>query len=76
MSSIDIDGDTASSRCYIRAFHLGKGLHTGETYEMAGEYVDALVRTADGWRISERSFDIFWELGFRELLGPGSDSAG
>jgi len=71
---VDIDGDTASSRCYIRAFHLGKDLHTGETYEMAGEYIDTLVRTADGWRISERSFSIFWELGNKDLLGPGSDS--
>ncbi len=69
---VDIDGDRASSRCYIRAFHLGGNLHAGKTYEMAGEYIDELRRTADGWRISERSFAIFWELGARELLGPGS----
>jgi hypothetical protein len=70
---VDIDGDRATSRCYIRAFHLGVDRHTGTTYEMAGEYIDALVRTADGWRISERSFSIFWEQGNRELLGSGSE---
>ena len=25
-------------------------------YEPVGRYVDRLVRTADGWRISERTF--------------------
>ena len=66
---VDISGDRASSRCYIRAFHLGGDLHAGKTYEMAGEYIDELCRTANGWLIRERSFAIFWELGDRELLG-------
>lgn len=67
---VDIDGDTASTTCKARVFHMGAGPHTDKTYECAGVYRDTLTRTAAGWRITERVFDIHFELGRREeVLG-------
>jgi hypothetical protein len=68
---IELDGDTATSRCYIRVMHFGKGEHEGKTYEMWGEYADDLVRTPDGWRSRRRRATPTMEQGDITLLGPG-----
>jgi 3-phenylpropionate/cinnamic acid dioxygenase small subunit len=68
---IDVNGDAARSRVYVRAFHVGIGAATGKTYEMGGEYRDELRRTPEGWRSHRREGVVFWELGSRDVLGPG-----
>ncbi len=68
---IDVDGDGARSRVYVRAFHLGIGQASGKTYEMGGEYRDELRRTPEGWRITRREGVVFWEIGSRAVLGGG-----
>ena len=52
---VEIDGDTATSRCYFYA-PMGRELSEGGQFVItnAGRYVDRLIRTADGWRIVER----------------------
>ena len=66
---IDVDGDAARARVYVRAFHVGIGAATGKTYEMGGEYRDELRRTPEGWRSYRREGVVFWEVGSREVLG-------
>ena len=68
---IDVNGDAARSRVYVRAFHVGIGEATGKTYEMGGEYRDELRRTPEGWRSYRREGVVFWELGSRDVLGRG-----
>jgi len=51
---IDVDGGTAAARCYVQA--LVTGLDGGSGVQAFGYYDDALVRTADGWRIARRRF--------------------
>lgn len=53
---IIVDGDRASARVHYYAEHLGQGDHPGEHYSMWGEYDDQLVRTAKGWRVSQRVY--------------------
>ena len=55
---IEIDGDTARTRCYFHA-PMGRNQPSGEQLIItnAGRYLDKLVRTADGWRITERFCD-------------------
>ena len=55
---IEVDGDTARSRCYFHA-PMGRNAPDGGQYIItnAGRYLDKLVRTADGWRIVERFCD-------------------
>ena len=67
---IAVDGDTARSRVYVRAFHVGVGAAEGKTYEMGGEYRDELRRTPSGWRSFRREGEVFWEMGSRDVLGP------
>ena len=68
---IHIDGDQAESSVYVRAFHRGTGTAAEKTYEMGGEYRDELRRTPSGWRSFRREGEVFWELGSRDVLGPG-----
>ena len=52
---IDLEGDTASSRCY---FHAPMGRVAADGTQLvitnAGYYDDDLVRTSRGWRIAKR----------------------
>jgi 3-phenylpropionate/cinnamic acid dioxygenase small subunit len=65
---VRVDGDTAESRVYVRAFHLGVGGATGKSYEMGGEYQDVLRRTPAGWRIAQRRGVVFFEHGTRDVF--------
>lgn len=52
---IEIEGDTARTRCYFHA-PMGRNGSDGEQLIItnAGRYEDRLARTSDGWRIVER----------------------
>ena len=68
---IRLDGDRASSKCYCRVMHHGKGEHHGKSFESWIEYSDELVRLPIGWRSRRRIAKIQLEEGDRSLLGPG-----
>ncbi len=67
---IEIDGDTARSAVYVRAFHVGTRELAQTTYEMMGEYRDVIVRSPAGWRIRHRTLRLQYELGSRAVLRP------
>lgn len=53
----DIDGDAATARCHIRAYHSGSGIHQGAFEESLAIFTADLVRSGDGWlfaRLEER----------------------
>lgn len=50
--SVEIDGDTAFARTYLRATHVIEGL---EPYIVGGYYENNYVRTDEGWRIKRVS---------------------
>lgn len=60
---IDVSGDGARSRCYVRAQHTRRGLEDGDNFMIAGTYVDEWRRTADGWRITSRTLVVSWTEG-------------
>ena len=64
---INVDGDTATSRAYLFAQHIRKDAKNGPHYVVAGEYLDNLVRTPDGWRIKYRILNTLWTEGNREV---------
>jgi hypothetical protein len=68
---IELDGDRASSRCYCRVMHQGKGEHAGKKYETWIEYSDELIRTEAGWRSQKRVGHAQMHEGDPSLLGPG-----
>jgi hypothetical protein len=72
---INIDGDTATARCYLIAQHVRKAAKNGLNYIMAGRYEDQLVRTADGWRIMYRNLVITWTEGNRGVVRPALEES-
>jgi hypothetical protein len=57
---IDLAGDTARAETYCTALHI-IGM-PGQRIEMVvgGRYLDTLVRTDEGWQISERLYVMDW----------------
>ena len=58
---IELEGDRARTRCYFHA-PMGRNVPDGEQLIItnAGRYEDVLARTADGWRIVERTESLAW----------------
>ena len=68
---ISIDGDTAESSTKARVLHIGAGERADLTpFESIGVYLDRHVRTADGWRIIHRHFDVHITTGDINVLQP------
>lgn len=52
---IDVDGDNAVSRAYIRDVHLRSDADSSARFYTLGDYKDTWLRQADGtWRLTER----------------------
>jgi ketosteroid isomerase-like protein len=65
---VRIDGDTATSRCYLHAQHVRHAAEGGPNYVVAGRYEDRFVRTDAGWRIAERRLVVMWTEGNRGVV--------
>jgi len=60
---IAVDGDTATSRCYLHAQHIRPDGEQPPLFTLAGIYADDLIRTPDGWRIRHRTLTTLWTTG-------------
>jgi 3-phenylpropionate/cinnamic acid dioxygenase small subunit len=60
---IEVEGDRARSKTYVRAMHGTKTPKGMKFFELGGEYVDTWVRTEAGWRIAERKLRALWFQG-------------
>lgn len=67
---IDVDGDAATSRCYLHAQHVRLGVPGGDLFVVAGRYEDTLVRRPEGWRISHRRLVVMWRDGNVAVVHP------
>ena len=66
---VRVEGDTATSRCYLHAQHIRRAAEGGPHYIVGGRYEDDLVRTADGWRIKHRTLSVMWTEGNMGVVG-------
>jgi len=73
---ITIDGDSATSSCYLHAQHVRVGAPGGDTNIIAGCYEDELVRTARGWRICRRNLGVWWTFGNPAVHDPDPGKTG
>ncbi|MDA8279708.1 MAG: nuclear transport factor 2 family protein [Actinomycetota bacterium] len=65
---IELAGETATSRCLVRAQHCRRGLPGGENFMVAGTYEDEWRRMPEGWRISRRVLAVTWTEGNPKVL--------
>ncbi len=71
-----VDGDTAQCRMYVTAWHVADVDGVEDWCTIGGEYLDELVRTSDGWRISKLRLDRRWTVGNPAVLDlPTGDPA-
>lgn len=60
---VDVDGDTATCRCYLHGQHIRHDAEGGSQFIVALIYDDQLARTSDGWRIARRTLVPSWRSG-------------
>jgi len=60
---ITLDGDKATSKCYLQAILVGLGDYKGQSVMLWGEYRDRLERRPEGWRIVHRELAAFHATG-------------
>jgi hypothetical protein len=63
-----IDGDRASARCHVRAWHCAGGLRGGHEWVVAGHYTFGLRRIDGRWAIDAMRLDTFHQSGNLTLL--------
>lgn len=57
----EIDGDTATAETYTLCHHRHRTADGFADRVVGLRYVDALVRTADGWRVRRRDVAVDWQ---------------
>ena len=65
---INVDSENATSRCYVRVYHVGKEPNDKEFYEMFGEYVDKWKFVNNSWFIIHRKLIVNYEKGNRDKV--------
>ncbi|MDP3674914.1 MAG: nuclear transport factor 2 family protein [Novosphingobium sp.] len=68
---IAVEGDAATAQVHYIAAHAGVGALAGRHYTMWGEYDDHLVRTEEGWRVSERIYTLAVATGDPAVVAGG-----
>jgi hypothetical protein len=68
---VRVDGDHASSRALVRAYHRGAGDRDEAWFETYGIYRDRWRRTPDGWRLTVRELEVTVNVGDISVLQPG-----
>lgn len=69
--NINIDNENATSKCYVRVYHVGLEPNEKEFYEMFGEYIDDWRLIDNSWFIIHRKLIVNFEKGNREkVLAP------
>ena len=64
-----VEGDNATSHCYVRDIHQGSGGRADQFLSTPGEYLDRWARTPAGWRLTHRTKHTFMMNGSIDVLG-------
>ena len=73
---VKIEGDHATTTCYLHAQHYLEQTEGGDTYTVGGTYEDEIVRTVDGWRIKHRKLMVTWVEGNPDLVDAARERMG
>ena len=66
---VAIDGEEATSTCYLHAQHVRQAAPGGALFVVAGSYRDSLVRRDGEWLIGRRDYTTTWVDGNSAVLG-------
>jgi 3-phenylpropionate/cinnamic acid dioxygenase small subunit len=65
---VKIEGDRATTTCYLHAQHYLEETKGGDTYTVGGTYEDEIIRTSNGWKIKHRKLIATWVEGNPDLV--------
>lgn len=65
---VDVDGDTATCRMYMKAEHFLQNSQGSFDYAIGGYYLDELVRIDGIWKIRAVTLKLFWQRGNRNIM--------
>lgn len=65
---IDIDGDRAQTRVYMKAEHFLANSLGDNSIALGGYYSHTLERQSDGWKITKCKLTVTWNRGNRQLF--------
>ena len=65
---VEVSGDTARCRMYMQAEHFLQNRLGSADFALGGYYDDQLIRTADGWKITAVTLNVFWSRGNRNIM--------
>jgi SnoaL-like domain len=65
---VQLEGEHATARCHVRAFHYAAAAVSGREWEVLGHYHFQFIRTPKGYRVHTLTLETFHQLGNRELL--------
>jgi hypothetical protein len=68
---VEIDGDAATSRCYVSDMHKGLGEKSHLTFSTLGDYHDTWRKVGGRWMMSHRTKLNHAHVGDIRVLGPG-----
>lgn len=68
---VDVDGETAMSRCYVSDMHKGQGEKAHLTFSTLGDYHDQWRKVDGRWRMTHRTKLNRAQLGDISVLGAG-----
>lgn len=72
---VEVDGDTAVSRCYVSDMHLGAGPKSHLTFRTLGDYHDRWRKIDGRWRMVERRKYNHAHVGTLEVFEPRPQGA-
>lgn len=73
---VEIEGDHATTTCYLHAQHYLEETKGGDTYTVGGTYEDKIIRTGEGWRIKHRKLTATWVEGNPDLIDAARERMG
>jgi ketosteroid isomerase-like protein len=70
---VDVDGDSAVSRAYVKARHQRARDALGPVFDSNGEYTDTWHRRPEGWRIVQRCATWATTSGDPRIIAEGGE---
>ena len=65
---VDLDGNLASCRMYMKAEHFLQNSQGSHRYTIGGYYIDQLIRVNGRWTIKAVTLKLFWQNGNRNIM--------
>jgi hypothetical protein len=72
---VDLEGDAGRFSCSVQAQHVLANAPGGGLYTVGGDYLNDVVRTPEGWKMTRLDFRPLWTSGNPDLVAHEPSTA-